>query len=190
MNHTKAVWAALLTAGIMAGCAGTSARSRAPSSAVPAPQSSAGVTDTLFTNSVPEAPWWQAAPPARGDPTQPVSLQWNLSGDVLFDTGSATLSLAADSQLTGVVAQALLHPGARIVIRGYTDNTPDPAFPDGNQGLSEARAEAVASYLRSVGVGGDQITAAGYAFADPVADNATDAGRQQNRRVAITLTAP
>lgn len=150
-----------------------------------------------FSNSVPEQPWWQMHPPkpVRSDsrkakaPTkpQPIHLSWALSGDILFTSGSATLSVAADSQLVGIVAQAQLHPGCSIDITGYTDNVPDPTYPGGNSGLSLARARAVAKYFVTAGLSGDAITAKGYGAADPVGNEGTPQGRQLNRRVLISL---
>lgn len=151
-----------------------------------------------FSNRVPEQPWWQVPPPepARSAAPKtktpakprPVHLNWVLSGDILFDTGSAKLSGAAESQLAGIVAQAQLHPGCRINITGYTDNVPDPVYPDGNPGLSRARARAVAGYFARAGLSGDSLSTHGDGSADPVADNATAQGRQLNRRVVIGLT--
>lgn len=176
------------------------------------PSTSAPNWDGTFTNSVPEQPWWQVPPtkpaspvtprakalptprakpidrPAPAPKPRPISVVWVLSGDILFTSGSAVLSVAADSQLVGLVDQASLHPGCRITITGYTDDVPDPTFPGGNLGLSVARAKSVARYLVEAGLGGDLITAKGYGAADPVGDNGTDQGRQLNRRVVIRMT--
>jgi outer membrane protein OmpA-like peptidoglycan-associated protein len=160
----------------------------------------------VFSDSVPEEPWWQIPPrkhsqevlppkrshlpaPKTEAPAnpQPVHLRWVLSGDILFDSGSAKLSVAAESQLAGIVAQAQLHPGCLVDITGYTDNVPD-GYPGGNLGLSLARAREVASYFGIAGLSGDRMTTAGDGAADPVGDNASAQGRQLNRRVVISLT--
>ena len=182
-----------------------------PTSTVPAvttlPSTGVAVVSEGFSNSVPEQPWWQVPPrkhsqeplPARRShrsapktevppETQPVRLRWVLSGDILFDSGSAKLSVAAESQLAGIVAQAQVHQRCRIDITGYTDNVPDPAYPDGNTGLSLARAKAVARYFRIAGLSGDTVITRGDGDANPVRNNATAQGRQINRRVVISLT--
>jgi outer membrane protein OmpA-like peptidoglycan-associated protein len=129
-----------------------------------------------------------ARAPSRS--SAPVTDQWTLSGDVLFDSGSATLSPSALSQLSGIVLQAKEHPGATIDVVGYTDDIPDPTFLNGNLGLSVARANAVAAVISSAEIAGDHISASGVGTADPLASNDTAVGRQQNRRVTITLVAP
>ena len=74
-------------------------------------------------------------------------------------------------------------PVVVLRIDGYTDSTGDAAY---NQGLSQRRADAVRRGLLATS---DALTivARGHGEADPVADNATDSGRQQNRRVTITV---
>jgi OmpA-OmpF porin, OOP family len=71
------------------------------------------------------------------------------------------------------------------VASGYTDSTGKAAY---NQKLSERRAQAVVDYLASKGVAAGRIKAVGYGAADPIADNATEEGRAQNRRVTIHRT--
>ncbi len=67
-------------------------------------------------------------------------------------------------------------------MQGHTDNTSTPAH---NQQLSEARARAVVRALTAQGVAADRLQAAGFGQSQPLADNATDAGRAQNRRVEL-----
>ena len=59
---------------------------------------------------------------------------------------------------------------------------------DYNQGLSERRADSVKSYLTGQGIGSTRITASGKGRSDPVADNDSAAGRQQNRRVEVIIS--
>ncbi len=70
-------------------------------------------------------------------------------------------------------------------IVGHTDSVGSDAF---NQGLSERRAKAVAAYLESKGIGSGRIVASGAGESQPVADNATEEGRAQNRRVVLSRT--
>src|SRR6185436_5051425 len=74
-------------------------------------------------------------------------------------------------------------PALRLEIQGHTDNV---GAADGNRRLSDARAAAVKQYLVSnFGVAGDRLTTTGLGDTQPVADNATDAGRSLNRRVEL-----
>ena len=74
-----------------------------------------------------------------------------------------------------------------VDIQGYTDSTGNDAI---NVPLSQKRAEAVSSYLKSCGVSSNQIQKVqGYGSANPVADNSTSAGQAQNRRVEVYLYA-
>ncbi len=71
----------------------------------------------------------------------------------------------------------------RVRVEGYTDSTGDDQY---NLGLSERRARAVRNYLVSKGIAASRLESKGYGEADPVASNATEAGRAQNRRVELT----
>jgi outer membrane protein OmpA-like peptidoglycan-associated protein len=77
------------------------------------------------------------------------------------------------------------YPKVKAKIGGYTDNTGDP---DSNLKLSQDRATNVMNELVVLGVASDRLTAEGYGQQHPVADNGTDAGRQQNRRIAFRVT--
>ncbi len=106
-------------------------------------------------------------------------------GDVLFSISKADLKPPAQialARLSGILAN---YPSLHLSIEGYTDSTGTAAF---NQTLSEKRADAVQTYLTSQGVPLDSMTATGLGPADPVADNATAAGRQKNRRVEIVIS--
>jgi outer membrane protein OmpA-like peptidoglycan-associated protein len=108
----------------------------------------------------------------------------NLS-DVLFDTGKYTLKPATQVSLAKVATILQLYPGLRVQVEGYTDSTGSPAF---NQRLSENRADAVRDFLAQNGVPQGNVTAQGYGATNFVADNATAAGRQQNRRVNLVVS--
>ncbi|HVC00723.1 MAG TPA: OmpA family protein [Steroidobacteraceae bacterium] len=108
-------------------------------------------------------------------------------GDVLFATGRANLKSGATGHLDRLVAFLNRYPSRTAVIEGYTDNVGSEDF---NQGLSERRAEAVRSYLTQHGVDGARLRATGGGASDPVAANDTVEGRQQNRRVEVTISDP
>jgi outer membrane protein OmpA-like peptidoglycan-associated protein len=106
-------------------------------------------------------------------------------GDVLFDTGRATLKPGADRTIDRL-AQALKdNPNTRVMIEGHTDSVGADEY---NMALSERRAEAVADALRFRGVPADRYEAKGLGKDFPVASNDTQAGRQQNRRVEIVFS--
>ena len=115
---------------------------------------------------------------------------------ILFPTGSSTLGAAAQSSLNQF-AQNVLKANAdmNVGIVGYTDNTPfknstAEQSKQKNQALSLQRAQAVSSFLQSHGAAATQIKeVAGLGEDNPVADNSTAAGKQQNRRVEVYLYA-
>lgn len=106
----------------------------------------------------------------------------------VFESGTA--ELARDlSDTFGRIAQAAKIAGGPLKISGHTDNQPVKAtlsYPS-NQALSEARANAVRDGLAKAGIADSQLSATGYADSQPIADNATPAGRQENRRVEIRV---
>lgn len=106
-------------------------------------------------------------------------------GDVLFTAGSAEPSASAGPTLIKLARFLRLNPKRRIRIEGYTDNRGDA---DVNLALSQARAQAVADFVQSLGVDAGRIEAVGYGEQYRVAENASARGRAQNRRVEILLS--
>ena len=106
-------------------------------------------------------------------------------GDVLFDTGKATLKSGGMRDLDKLAAFMSANPDRKVAIEGFTDST---GGDDMNQALSERRADAVKAALVNAGVSADRITTRGYGKAYPVAGNEAAAGRQLNRRVEIVLS--
>ena len=102
---------------------------------------------------------------------------------VTFAFGSAVLSPDARAYLN-TVAQMLKNNGARIKIIGHTDSKGSYAY---NLKLSRDRAKSVMDYLIKQGVAKDQITTDGFGANRPAADNATEQGRAQNRRVDLEI---
>ncbi|MBB6612733.1 OmpA family protein [Pontibacter sp. Tf4] len=105
---------------------------------------------------------------------------------ILFATNSDALQSNAQTEIAQLATTLKKYEDTNILIEGHTDNT---GTRDLNQRLSERRAESVANYLSSQGVSRNRMTTQGYAFDQPVADNSTAAGRQQNRRVEIAIFA-
>lgn len=106
-------------------------------------------------------------------------------GDVLFDTGRATLKPGAVAVLDRLAAYMQSNPQTRLVIEGHTDSTGSAAT---NEELSQRRADAVANALINRGVSAQNLRAVGKGPDLPVASNATPAGRQQNRRVEVIFS--
>lgn len=107
---------------------------------------------------------------------------------VLFDTGSAALR-PGGTQILTIVGSALRSMPNDIAVEGHTDNVPISSgmFPS-NWELSAVRATAVLRYLIDKdGLAPKRLSAAGYADQQPIASNATAAGRARNRRVEIVV---
>ncbi len=108
-------------------------------------------------------------------------------GDVLFDTGQATLKPGADLVIGRLATFLTANPQTKIMIEGHTDSRGSDEY---NEGLSERRAQAVANALAVRGVSQDSLRTMGRGKAYPVASNDTPEGRQQNRRVEIVFSDP
>lgn len=104
---------------------------------------------------------------------------------ILFATDSASLNVNLQSDLFVLAENLNKYPNSIVTVTGHTDNTGPAAY---NQDLSERRAQAVASVLRSGGVSGSRLRIIGAGENQPIATNATASGRAQNRRVDITIT--
>ena len=105
---------------------------------------------------------------------------------ILFDFNKSTLNAASKESLKQFAAQMVDLPDTDITIYGHTDNIGTAAA---NEKVSLQRAEAVEKYLKSCGIAKERMTAEGKSFTMPVASNDTEAGRAQNRRVEIYITA-
>jgi outer membrane protein OmpA-like peptidoglycan-associated protein len=105
--------------------------------------------------------------------------------DVLFDFNQATLKPGAKLRLAKVSGIILAYPDLKLEIDGFTDNKGTPQY---NMTLSDKRAKAVRDFLVGQGVGTDAVTTRGLGESNPVASNATAAGRQQNRRVELVVS--
>jgi len=105
-------------------------------------------------------------------------------GDVLFDSGQATLTPGAARNLDGLVQFLTEHPDRRVEIDGYTDSVGSDAF---NQDLSQRRADAVKASLVARGIDPTRIVTEGFGKEYALASNADAAGRQRNRRVEVVI---
>ncbi len=112
----------------------------------------------------------------------------NLPNNVLFKSGSANLNPEGKEALTQIAAVLSQFSDRRFQIEGHTDNMPikSARFPS-NWELSTSRALTVIHLLTDMGVAAENISAAGFGEFRPRADNATDEGRQLNRRIEIVM---
>ena len=110
-----------------------------------------------------------------------------MPGAITFATNSAVIAPNFTGTLSTLGSTLREYDKTTITVSGHTDNTGGAAL---NQRLSQDRADSVASYLRSQGLPASRIKAVGYGFNQPVASNATEAGRAQNRRVEISINPP
>jgi OOP family OmpA-OmpF porin len=99
-----------------------------------------------------------------------------------FDTGKATIRQGANGTdiLNNVADIFTKYPDLAFEVGGHTDNVGKPAS---NKSLSQARANAVKAYLASKGIAATRMTALGYGDTKPIGDNATEEGKQRNRRI-------
>lgn len=104
--------------------------------------------------------------------------------DVVFASGRSDLKPGAVERLRPVTSYLQGNPAVRVQIDGHTDGQGTIAA---NQALSDRRAQAVGAMLTGTGIDSARINTIGHGESEPVASNGTAAGRQQNRRVELTL---
>lgn len=102
---------------------------------------------------------------------------------ILFDFDKSDIKPAYNNTLNEVVKYLQTNPTAKISIVGHTDNVGTPTY---NMTLSQDRANAVKNYIVSKGIAASRMTVSAKGESQPVASNATEAGRAKNRRVVIT----
>jgi len=106
-------------------------------------------------------------------------------GDMLFDAGRADLQPAANRTVLKLVQFLQINPRRTVRIEGYTDSS---GTREENLALSRDRAQAVADVLTDLGVDAKRIEVKAYGEAFPIAENASNSGRAQNRRVEIVIS--
>lgn len=104
--------------------------------------------------------------------------------NILFETGKARLMPESDETLEQVLEMLRTNQNVRIMIIGHTDNVGKAAS---NKSLSTRRVESVIDYLVHKGISPNRLEAKGKGSSEPVADNATEEGRQLNRRVELKV---
>lgn len=114
------------------------------------------------------------------------AIKVTFQGGILFPTNGTTLSTSAQADLARFAASLRDNPDTNVQIYGFTDNTGSMQV---NQRVATGRADAVLAYLVNSGISPTRLSAQGIPMADYVASNDTAAGRAQNRRVEIYITA-
>jgi outer membrane protein OmpA-like peptidoglycan-associated protein len=105
---------------------------------------------------------------------------------ILFATGKSELNASSKSALLKFASTLKETPETDVTIYGHTDNKGSREI---NEKLSKQRADAVSNFLIANSILQSRLTTQGKAYDEPVADNATEAGRAQNRRVEVFITA-
>jgi outer membrane protein OmpA-like peptidoglycan-associated protein len=113
-------------------------------------------------------------------------IQVTFESGLLYDFDSDVVRPEAKTNLHELAASLEKYPGSDLLILGHTDQLGSTAY---NQGLSERRANSAATYLMSQGVSGTRMGTRGLGESEPVATNETEAGRQANRRVEVSIFA-
>lgn len=105
--------------------------------------------------------------------------------NIFFDFDKATLRPESTAELDRLIALLNQYSNLKIEISGYTDNKGTQTY---NQSLSQNRSKSVVDYLVAHGIAAGRLTYKGYGMDNPIATNATDEGRQLNRRTEFKIT--
>ncbi|EOR93750.1 OmpA family protein [Arcticibacter svalbardensis MN12-7] len=105
---------------------------------------------------------------------------------ILFDFNKSDLKSAGVTNVASLASTMQNNPETNIMVIGHTDNVGSDSY---NNSLSERRAQSVKSLAISNGISASRITISGKGKAEPIADNTTETGRAQNRRVEIVIVA-
>ncbi|SAK80828.1 OmpA/MotB domain-containing protein [Caballeronia catudaia] len=141
--------------------------------------------DVIFTCATPAQPAPVTPPPAPQPAPAPAPRKVVLDGQTNFAFDSAALTPKAKVILDKIVSESQGTKLASVTVEGYTDSTGRDAY---NVSLSQRRAQSVLDYLKGRGLDASNFSVKGYGKANPIASNATAAGRAENRRVEVTLT--
>ena len=107
-----------------------------------------------------------------------------MKDSILFDVGSATLKPQSHESIQKISDVLVKYPKTEITVAGHTDST---GKADYNQKLSERRANSVKLVLAEKGISPARVSSIGFGADQPIASNATDEGKRQNRRVELRI---
>lgn len=105
---------------------------------------------------------------------------------LMFATNQSSLNIATKENLKNLANTLQKYEDTNVLIEGHTDSTGEAVY---NQTLSEKRASSVQQYLIDLGMDFQRLSIAGYGENQPIADNNTATGRQENRRVEVAIYA-
>lgn len=105
---------------------------------------------------------------------------------ILFDVNQYALKTAARTNIENLATSLKNNPETTILVVGHTDASGSDEY---NRRLSERRAEAVKAYALSQGISSNRLTTEGRGESEPIADNTSETGKAQNRRVEIVIVA-
>jgi len=140
-----------------------------------------GLLGHLVCDPIKDAPVVQAAPPP---PPPPAGTEIAEIRGAHFEFDSAQLSPAGEAALDEVVSLMREHADLQVRCEGHTDSIGSDTY---NQALGQRRADATRDYVVSQGIDAARLTAVSFGESKPAADNSTDEGRAQNRRVEIIV---
>jgi OmpA-OmpF porin, OOP family len=164
----------------------------------PAASTTAGLPTTIPTTLPTTFPtaFPSTLPPAETSPPPATSARVRTEGDrilvpgnIVFDSGQTALKLSPENQTVLNQLLQFLSENPKVTqirIEGYTDNV---GKPDSNLKLAGERALAIKQWLVAQGVTAERVLAVGFGQDKPIADNATPAGRAQNRRTEFKIAA-
>jgi len=112
------------------------------------------------------------------------NIMLNMPGNITFATNSSSLNANFYNVLDSVSLVLTEYDKTVVELAGHTDSTGSDQY---NQSLSEKRAGSVSAYLNNKGVNVNRLLTVGYGEGFPIADNGSEAGRDANRRVELTL---
>ena len=139
---------------------------------------------TAVQPAAPEAPP-PPEPPKPALKAKRVGKKIEITEKVMFDTGKATIKVDSHALLKDVATVLRDTPSvSKLRVEGHTDDVGKDAA---NKKLSQQRADSVKAFLVDVGIDGARLEAVGYGEEKPVADNATDEGKEKNRRVEFNI---
>lgn len=131
----------------------------------------------------------QVAPPIKTPEPLAISCQTQFqrlmtNEKIHFEYGKDNIDPSSHELLKQLISISKECPDDTIIIKGYTDSDGNGAY---NKGLSQRRADAVRSYLIKNGIESEKLEAIGYGEANPIADNATNKGKEKNRRIEFNI---
>ncbi len=116
------------------------------------------------------------------DMTAALNRDGRISLQINFDTAKSTIRPDSQPIIDKIVTMMKANPALQVSVEGHTDNV---GTPQSNKTLSQARAQAVVAAVSNAGVAASRMKPVGYGQEQPVADNSTEQGRAQNRRVVL-----